>query len=157
MVGFSPDMIEDGLWVGAALNTPEDFAFLANLGITDILTLQTVEESKTYGLRPEVEFSLALRNRINLHRIEIEDFSFRDLVNALPKAVELLEKIRKQGKSVYVHCAAGLERSPTVIAGYLVKTKGLSPEEACKYVRNRHPSNPSVEAIKKGLEVNDKS
>lgn len=40
-------------------------------------------------------------------------------VNDLAKAIRQLETWTEQGKKVYVHCSEGMNRSPSVIAGYL--------------------------------------
>lgn len=42
-------------------------------------------------------------------------------------------------KNVFVHCTAGLERSPLVVAWYLHQYEGLSLDEAYSYVRNSRP------------------
>jgi len=41
------------------------------------------------------------------------------LQTCLPDSVAVLERMLKQGHSVYVHCSAGVNRSPTVVAAYL--------------------------------------
>lgn len=40
---------------------------------------------------------------------------------------------------VYVHCFAGISRSPTVCIAYLMKEKGMTLEEADRTVRNTRP------------------
>jgi hypothetical protein len=64
----------------------------------------------------------------------IEDFSvepFHELARAIAKLLEL----RRSGRSVYVHCQAGCGRSGTVVAAYLILSRGLSGEEAIAYYR----------------------
>lgn len=39
----------------------------------------------------------------------------------LDQAVQFIYDMRKQGRTVYVHCKAGVGRSPTVVAAYLIK------------------------------------
>lgn len=45
----------------------------------------------------------------------------------------------KSGKSILVHCAAGLNRSVSVCCAVLIMLEGLSAEEALNRVRQHHP------------------
>lgn len=56
------------------------------------------------------------------------------------RALATLSQWRDQGHTIYVHCLAGIGRSPSVCAAYLVARHGLSLEAALKVVRDRHPS-----------------
>jgi len=145
---FAPDAVDDGLWVGPAPRTAEDFVLLRGVGVTDVVTLQTEDEARGTGLQPSVAFRLATVHGMVLHRRGIEDFSHRNLAAGLADAVGLVTRLRGAGKRVYVHCAAGLNRSPTVVAGVLAVGKGLSAEQAAETVRAAHPSNPDVKALK---------
>lgn len=48
----------------------------------------------------------------------------------LDQAVEALRVLRGEGKRVFVHCVGAASRTPSVVAGYLVRTHGLPPEKA---------------------------
>ena len=54
----------------------------------------------------------------------------------------VLEKIHSlitQNKPVLVHCYAGMQRSCAVVACYLVKYHGMTPENAILLIRQRRP------------------
>jgi protein-tyrosine phosphatase len=54
--------------------------------------------------------------------------------------VAVLEKWVAMGRKMYVHCANGHGRAPTVVAAYLIKAKGYTPEEAEAFVKEKRPS-----------------
>ena len=47
--------------------------------------------------------------------------------------------MRAAGRTVYVHCSIGINRSPTVVIAWLVRHGGLSLDEAWQLVRERRP------------------
>lgn len=153
MVDFCPDHVIEGIWIGRCPRSPEDYVFLKAIGVQDILTLQTEEEARTTGLLPEVSFKLAIRHGIREHRLGIEDLCPSDLEEKGPAAVELLSKLQAEGRVVYVHCAAGLNRSPTVVAAYISWAKGMDPLEACDLVTNAHPSFPSADIVARIVKI----
>ena len=144
---FDADEVCEGLRVGPAPVSPEEFELLHLLGVTDILSLQPEDEAANNGLQPTVAFRLAAAHGMVLHRIEIEDFARRELIRRLLDAVDLIERLRARGRQVYVHCALGLNRSPTVCAAFLAKEHNVTPEEAVDEVRKNHPSKPDLRAI----------
>lgn len=48
----------------------------------------------------------------------------------LDQAVEAVRTLRGEGKRLFVHCVAAASRTPTVVAGYLVRGLGRSPVAA---------------------------
>lgn len=63
----------------------------------------------------------------------------------LRKGVEFIDLHLKAGGKVYVHCAAGEGRGPSMVAAYLIST-GLTPEDAWKQISNvRHFIRPNAE------------
>lgn len=64
---------------------------------------------------------------------------FRKIVQALIDMVD-------GSPPVLVHCQAGRSRSVTVVAGYLVKTRGWSVQAAYEYIANKRET-----AVQEGL------
>jgi len=71
------------------------------------------------------------------HVIPVEDNSSEDLLARIPAAIEFIEKSLAEGGNVFVHCANGISRSPTVVTAYLMKTRNLSTEEALAFVSSK--------------------
>jgi len=54
--------------------------------------------------------------------------------------VAAIEKSIALGKKIYLHCKNGHGRAPTVFAAYLVKNKGMTPDEAVEFIRSKRPT-----------------
>ena len=61
------------------------------------------------------------------------------MLQALPEACDAIAAALGEGRAVIVHCYAGQQRSPAVIAAYLMRERGWSPEEAVRFVRSKKP------------------
>ncbi len=61
------------------------------------------------------------------------------MTHALPYIVRYIDDYVKKGVPVLVHCAAGQQRSAAVVAAYLMKTKGMTVDEAVAYVKSKKP------------------
>lgn len=73
-------------------------------------------------------------------KIPTVDFTGSPSQEDICRAVDFILSY-KQSKtgSVYVHCKAGRTRSATVVACYLVKLHGWSPQKAVEYVQEKRP------------------
>jgi len=128
------------LMVGPCPRDREDFDQLKTNSITAILSLQSLED---LGERTPAEVESAVRSaRMEFRNVPITDFDSLDLKFKLPGCVRALNELIQAGHRVYVHCTAGVTRSPTVIAAYLHWELGWPLEKAldrlCE-VRNCSP------------------
>jgi predicted protein tyrosine phosphatase len=81
-------------------------------------------------------------------RVPMRDFDVEDQRSQLPAAVAALCQLLSRGHRVYVHCTAGLSRSPLVLVGYLTLCETMSMAEAFALVKQRRPGAvPSPEAL----------
>ena len=85
---------------------------------------------------------------ITVRRVPIIDFDDDSLRDQLPEAARVLTELLKQEHTVFVHCNAGVNSSPSVIICYLHWLEGWSLDEAVQHVRCCHPCSPVTEAIR---------
>ena len=50
-----------------------------------------------------------------------------------------IRDVTRYGGNVYIHCFAGMNRSATVCAAYLMTIKGLTADEAMKIIKKKKP------------------
>jgi hypothetical protein len=104
-------------------------------GIAAILSLCSEEEAPP---PPELATRFATR------RLVLPDHRCERLpeLGELEDALAALAELRRHGP-VYVHCMAGMERSPLVCLGWLMRQHRLTPQRALDYLMQVHPgTNP---------------
>lgn len=144
------DLILERLWVGRYPHTPEHVDALVGMGVDAVVNLQSDEDLHSRGVSWSTMWSLYTARGISIERVPIIDFSRKDLQKNLTRAVDRVRDLRDvQGRTVYLHCNAGLNRSPTVAIAYLVAIHGLEPVEAQAFVEQRHQCIPYVDVVQK--------
>ena len=87
--------------------------------------------------------------------IGLEDDEYPAAESQLMVAAGQLEQWINQGHRVFVHCKAGISRSPAVVMAWLIRYKNYSFDDAwCTVVKARQIARPNPHFIKilKGLE-----
>ncbi len=129
------------LAVGRAPSKEIHFNFLKSKKIDFILSLCSPIENITPSKYQSefVFFSNPLKDHNSKEEPKVEEYE---------KALKLLIHLTQRGV-VYVHCLAGIERSPLTCIGWLIIVKGLNPDEAYEYCKESHSStNPSLKHFK---------
>ncbi len=140
--------LDRGLCVGSHPRSVEDIATLAGpLGIRAVVSLQSDEDLRSRALDWNVLWRLYLKHGISASRVPITDFDPSDLARQLDAGVEAVRKARAANRRVYVHCNAGLNRSPSVVIAYLVADRDLSVEQATVWVQERHDCVPYPDVL----------
>lgn len=80
------------------------------------------------------QHNLALSHYLHLPTVDDQAPS----IEHLNQGVAFIEKALKSGGKVYIHCAGGVGRAPTMAAAYLIST-GMSLDEALRFIRRVRP------------------
>jgi len=132
--------VEPGLWVGPCPIDPDDSRALVAQGVGAILSLQTDEDLRRLGLRWEVVWGGHVAAGLAVSRVPIRDLDRKDLTAHVEAALEALDELAQGGRGVYVHCTAGLNRSPTICIAALARRHGLSLDDAQARLLAAHPN-----------------
>jgi dienelactone hydrolase len=141
------DRVIPRLFVGAAPLADDDFQQLKTLNVTAILSLQTEEDGPEGAI--ESERNAAVEAGIGFTNLPVADFDRLELLWNLPKCVATVERILAAGDTLYLHCTAGVNRSPTAAVAYLHQCLRWPLEEALEHVRSCRNCCPDEDVIRK--------
>ncbi len=150
-MAFEIDEVADGLWVGPVPDSPERIAILRQNGVTGLVSVQTDRDLQSVGVPWPLLWKFLMAQGIAAHRHPIVDFDETALVRGLSAAVAAVQEMRSANRITYLHCTAGVNRSPTVAIAWLVMHGGLDLETAWEQVTSRRPSAPHRSALERWL------
>ncbi|KAG6841496.1 hypothetical protein C0991_010354 [Blastosporella zonata] len=139
---MSMDEVTPGLWIG------------------DLASALDVEKLKTHGIYSILS---AMRGRLTIketfikHQVLLDDTEDTDILQHLLPSIHFIEAELNKGRGILVHCHAGVSRSATVVAAFLMYSKNLDREAALEMIRNVRPSIEPNEGFLRQLEIFHKS
>lgn len=125
------------LCIGENPRDPSDLKQLQSMGITGILNLQSEEDIRDRA--PDWEKSAAETEGLTYRNVSVTDYDSLDLKWKLPSCVKALRELLCAGHRVYLHCTAGISRSPTVAVAYLHWYENWPLHEAVEHARHARP------------------
>lgn len=138
--GFSPPQISEvipGLYVGGQ-QTKRGLPQMRDLGITAVVNLREESDDAPRGVTMDHYLWLPTTD------------DAAPTLDDLERGNRFIDAQLSAGRGVYVHCTAGVGRSPTQAAAYLVH-KGMTPEKAWATVYGGRPfirpTPPQIEVI----------
>ncbi len=124
---------------GGQIPFEEDYEKLRRYGICLIISLVEDWEYTYYSnMTVEDVYKIAEKNNIVILRFPTKDGHAPD-EETLLRICEIISNNVKECRRVYVHCVGGLGRTPTVLAAYLVYSRGISAEDALREVMRVNP------------------
>lgn len=94
---------------------------LRESGVRAVLSLQSRKDLKAFSIDSEQLKNAYDRHGIRAYNLEIIDMKLKDFVDRSQQAVRLLKQLVETYGTVYVHCTAGIYRSPQLVVLYLVQ------------------------------------
>ncbi|CAB1111234.1 unnamed protein product [Ectocarpus sp. CCAP 1310/34] len=127
-----PSRVLDHLYIGSRVHA-KNRGLLKELGINRVLNVTPARTmDPTNGVPNFFEKDRAMTYK----RVAVFDNRGEDLLQHLESCISFIEQGSFYGK-VLVHCNKGVSRSSTVVAAYLMRTRGLSKTTALTYLRSR--------------------
>src|ERR1700722_7734268 len=139
--------ITDHLLVGEYLRLGDIPWLAAEHRVSAIHNLQDDEDLRINALDANALRDLAAQNHIRYVRTPIQDGSADDVAARLVVAPADLDTLIKDGRRVYLHCNAGLNRAPTLAIAWLRGHGGMSLNEALAHVKRRRACGPFMTVL----------
>lgn len=136
-------LIEDKL-AGCGMPTSfEEMNWIRSQGVKSIITM--TEDSLPSSWLDEIEY---------LH-IPTEDLTAPDL-ERIDSAVDYIDERIRNKEPVMVHCAAGIGRTGTILASYLIKYQKMTAKDAIEKLRNERPGSVQSEIQEMAVSMYEK-
>lgn len=126
-------LIDDKLAGCGMPTTSDELKWILNQGVKSIVTM-------TEAPLPE-----AWIKDVDYLHMPTDDLSAPD-IDKIDTTVDFIHERIKKNESVMVHCAAGIGRTGTILACYLIKYQNYSAENAINKVRKERPGSIQSES-----------
>ena len=127
------------IYIGPYPQSLDDFKKISEAGINSILNVQSDKDLIFRQINHQLQLKQTKSLGIKINRYPIEDFNQEDLAEKLKGAGDLLNKLLKDGNTVYVHCTAGMSRAAATVIIYLVLYENYTVEEAANFCKKHRP------------------
>ncbi len=124
-VSFEYSQITEYIYIGTNMCCVDHFKNLLDLSIKADIDLEEERTEKPEGVDTYVWLPTVDHTAPSDLHLSIGVDTLTHLVNA--------------GVKTYLHCKNGHGRSPTLVAAYFIKEKGMNPKEAVELVKSKRP------------------
>jgi dual specificity phosphatase 12 len=114
--------IDNNLYLGG-LMAANNYSLLTQNGIRSIV--QALSKNTPVTKHPG----------FNYHVLELDDAPSANIAQFIPEAIKFIDRELMSGKTVLIHCAAGISRSSSVAVAYFMVKYNFTYDEALAKVR----------------------
>lgn len=76
---------------------------------------------------------------VDMHRVAVDDTETTNIAEHFVPTARFIDAALDNGQGVLVHCQAGVSRSTTLVAAFLMQKLGLNVEQAVDKIRSVRP------------------
>jgi predicted fused transcriptional regulator/phosphomethylpyrimidine kinase len=133
-------VIREDIVVGSCpMSTKDIDRVCKEAGVTALLSVQADLCRAAFNIDWEAHIRHAKKRGFLLVNAPMRDFDPPEQRRRLPDAVRCLYRLLSRGDTVYVHCTAGINRSPLTVLGYLTFIEGMPPDDAYALIKAARP------------------
>ncbi|KAH9833166.1 uncharacterized protein C8Q71DRAFT_192483 [Rhodofomes roseus] len=114
-----------GLWIG---------------DLASALNSEKLREHNIHSVLTAMRGRVRINETCNKLQINLDDTEDADVLSHLVAAIQFIEAELEKGRGVLVHCQAGLSRSATIVAAYLMYVQHIDYEAALDLIRGVRPN-----------------
>lgn len=112
--------------------------FLGNAKMANsIWLLQQLNITVVVNCAIEVESKLFGHQNLTHYFLSMNDDHQQDILTILPKIIPIIDQHLKNGEAVLIHCAQGISRSASILAGYLMWSEKKPFQEILKSIKSK--------------------
>ncbi|KAJ3812781.1 hypothetical protein EV368DRAFT_41057 [Lentinula lateritia] len=118
------DQVIPGLWIG---------------GLPSAMDTENLKKNKIYSVLSAMRGKISIHETFVKHQIFLDDSEEEDILIHLLPAIAFIQSELDKGRGVLVHCQAGVSRSATIVAAYLMHNRRMGVEGALDLIRKARP------------------
>jgi protein-tyrosine phosphatase len=134
-IDYNPSKIYDNLYLGDVYHSSNE-KFIKEKNIRHILTL--LEHPCELSKNKDYEY-------IRFKHVNISDKLSTNISEYFSECIEFIKQAHQSNETVYVHCAAGISRSVSIVIAFIMSEKNMTFNDALDYVKScRSQAEPNM-------------
>ncbi len=151
MIHFS--QITDNIYLGNVYSVIGDYRTKES-DVLDVLNIDVVISALTEGEYSDYIVEAADFPSREWHRFVIDDEETEKISDIFAATYKIINDAVAANKKIFVHCAAGVSRSATIVIAYFMLKNRWSYKEAFAFVKEKRPRiNPNAGFVKQLKEL----